>query len=138
LLDEFEIHPAKVALGYHPRRIALDLEEGRMFARVTTYELAEGRASESIAAFEPAIDQIRTVDGLVDAYFLVERDGLHAVSLTLWETLDAMERSRVAASTARNEAANAVGADVISTYELEVGIHAGRSAHGEALDRAGA
>jgi len=28
-----------------------------MFARVTTYELAEGRASESIDAFQPAIDQ---------------------------------------------------------------------------------
>src|SRR5262245_24415554 len=99
-----------------------------MFARVTTYELAEGRASESIAAFEPAIDRIRTVDGLVDAYFLVERDGRHAVTLTLWETIDAMERSRVAASTARIEAAEAAGAEVVSTYELEVGIHTGASA----------
>jgi heme-degrading monooxygenase HmoA len=109
-----------------------------MFARVTTYELAEGRASESIEAFEPAIDQMRALDGLVEAYFLVERDGLHAVTLTLWETLDAMERSRVAASTARSEAANAVGADVLSTYELEVGIHTGSSVGDPAVERAGA
>ena len=37
-----------------------------MFARVTTYELAEGRASESIDAFQPAIDSVREIEGLVD------------------------------------------------------------------------
>ena len=31
-----------------------------MFARVTTYELAEGRASESISVFEPAVDSVRS------------------------------------------------------------------------------
>ena len=96
-----------------------------MFARVTTYELAEGRASESITAFEPAMEHVRTLDGLVDAYFLVERDGRRAVTMTLWESLDAMERSRVAASSARSEAATEAGAAVTSTYELEVGIHLG-------------
>ena len=35
-----------------------------MFARITTYELEDGRASESIDVFEPAIDHIRTLDGL--------------------------------------------------------------------------
>ncbi len=96
-----------------------------MFARVTTYELEEGRASESIDAFQPAIDHVRELDGLVDAFFLVERDGRHAITMTLWETLDAMERSRVAASNARTEAASDVEAEITSTYELEVGIHAG-------------
>ncbi len=96
-----------------------------MFARVTTYELAEGRASESIEAFEPAIESVRELEGLVDAYFMVERDGRHALTMTLWESLDAMERSRVAASRARTEAASHVAAEVTSTYELEVGIHAG-------------
>ena len=41
-----------------------------MFARVTTYELVEGRASESIDAFQPAIDHVRELEGLVDAYFM--------------------------------------------------------------------
>lgn len=96
-----------------------------MFARLTTYQLEDGRASESIDVFEPAIDHIRTLDGLVDAYFLVERDGRRAVSMTLWESLHAMERSRVAASNARTEAARAAGAEVTSTVELEVAIRAG-------------
>ena len=102
-----------------------------MFARVTTYELDEARASESIGAFEPAIDRVRELDGFVDALFLVERDGNHAITLTLWESLDALERSRVTASNARNEAARGVAAEVTSTYELEVGIRA--TAEGEAL-----
>jgi heme-degrading monooxygenase HmoA len=96
-----------------------------MFARVTTYEIAEGRASESIDAFQPAIDHVRELEGLVDAYFMVERDGRRAMTMTLWESLDAMERSRVAASTARTEAASIVAAEVSSTYEFEVGIRAG-------------
>jgi heme-degrading monooxygenase HmoA len=96
-----------------------------MFARVTTYELTEGRASESIDAFHPAIEHVRELDGLVDAYFMVERDGRHAMTMTLWESLDAMERSRVAASSARTEAASLVEAEVTSTYEFEVGIRAG-------------
>jgi heme-degrading monooxygenase HmoA len=103
-----------------------------MFARVTTYELEEGRASESIDAFQPAIDSVRELEGLVDAYFMVERDGRRAMTMTLWESLDAMERSRVSASSARTEAANRVGAEVTSTYELEVGILAG-AAHGLAF-----
>ena len=101
-----------------------------MFARVTTYELAEGRASESIAVFEPAVDRVSELDGYVDGYFLVERDGLHAITMTLWESLETMERSRVTAARVRTEAAHDVGAEVTSSYELEVGIHTGG-----ALDR---
>ncbi len=104
-----------------------------MFARVTTYELAEGRASESIDAFQPAIDRVRGLDGLVDAFFLVERDGRHAISMTFWSTLDAMERSRVAVSNARTAAASDAAAEITSTYELEVGIRAGGAEAGEEL-----
>ena len=39
-----------------------------------------------------------------------------------------MERSRVAASRARIEAAGAVDVEVLSTYEFEVGIHGDGSA----------
>ncbi len=101
-----------------------------MFARVTTYELAEGRASESISVFEPAVARIGELEGFVDGYFLVEKDGIHAITMTLWESLDTMERSRVSASSARTVAAHEVGATVTSTYELEVGIH-----FGAAVDR---
>jgi heme-degrading monooxygenase HmoA len=95
-----------------------------VYARVTTYDLAEGTTTESIAAFEPAIGQIAALEGLVDAYYLVETDGVHAVTVTIWDTREAMERSRVAASSARTEAAHDAGAEVTSTHELEIGLHA--------------
>lgn len=94
-----------------------------MFARVTTYELDEGRASDSIPAFEPAIERIRILDGLVDAFYLVERDGRRAMTMTIWDSVEAMERSRVAAANARTDAARETGAEVTSTYEFEIGIH---------------
>ena len=101
-----------------------------MFARLTTYDLDEGRASESASVFESAIDQIRDLDGFVDGYFMVERDGARAVTLTLWQSLDTMERSRVTASRARTEAATELGATVTSTYEYDVTLHAGAQAAG--------
>ena len=66
-----------------------------MFARVTTYELEADRATEAVDAFAPAIENIKALDGLVDAYFLVECGGDRALSMTIWESQDAMERSRV-------------------------------------------
>ena len=95
-----------------------------MFARLTTYELEEGRASDSIPAFAPAIERIRILDGLVDAFYLVDRDGRLGMTMTIWDSVEAMERSRVAAATARTDAAREAGAEVTSTYEFEIGIHA--------------
>jgi len=94
-----------------------------VFARVTTYELPEGQASESTRAFEPAIERIRSLEGLVEAYFLVQCDGAQGMTMTLWTSRDAMEGSRVAASAARADAAKHLDAEVLSTYEFEVGVH---------------
>jgi heme-degrading monooxygenase HmoA len=78
-----------------------------------------------MAAFEPAIHGIRELDGFVDGFFLVERDGAHAMSVTIWESLDTMERSRISATRLRTEAAQAAGASVTSSYEFEVGHRVG-------------
>jgi heme-degrading monooxygenase HmoA len=96
-----------------------------VFARVTTYELGETPVAGTIEAFEPAIEAVRDLDGFVEAFFLVERDGRHALTITLWESVDSMERGRITASLARTEAAREAGADVTSTYELEVALRAG-------------
>ena len=100
-----------------------------MFARVSTYQLEQGRASEAMTSFEPAIDGLREIDGFVEGFFLVERDGLTAVTVTLWDSLDSMERSRIATTRARTEAAQEAGATVTSSYEYEVGLHTGMAEH---------
>ena len=91
-----------------------------MYARVTTYELDE-QAGDATAAFETAIERIRALPGLVDASFLVEREhGARALTITTWETLAAMEASRVAATRARSDAAREVSAEVTTTCEYAV------------------
>jgi heme-degrading monooxygenase HmoA len=94
-----------------------------VYARISTYELEPERADDAVVAFRGAIDRIRSLPGLVDAYFLVERDGTRAVTMTLWESLAAMEASRVVASRARSDAARAVDSTVSSTSEFDVPVH---------------
>jgi heme-degrading monooxygenase HmoA len=90
-----------------------------MYARVTTYELDE-HGEDPAASFERAIERIRSLPGLVDASFLVEREGRRALTITTWESLEAMEASRVAATRARSDAAREIDAEVTSTSEYAV------------------
>jgi heme-degrading monooxygenase HmoA len=95
-----------------------------MFARLSTYELPQERVNESVETFTRAIDQIRELPGLREAFFLLERDGTRAVTVTVWESEAAMAASRVRASRARSEAATQLGTAVLSTGEYVVGVHA--------------
>ncbi len=60
-----------------------------MFARVSTYELEQGRASEALEAFEPAIESIRGLDGFVDS--LAEGEG--AYILTTYTAMLALRKT---------------------------------------------
>lgn len=96
-----------------------------MFARVTTYDLPEESTADPAVAFREAIERIRALDGLAEALLLVGREEGRAITVTFWESVDAMERSRVAASRARTDAAVALGAEVASTCEYELAIRTG-------------
>jgi heme-degrading monooxygenase HmoA len=93
-----------------------------MFARVSTYTVPADGAGEAVQSFRAAVEQILGLDGLAGAYFLVAREGEKAITLTLWDTAEAMETSRVRASRARSDAARAADASVESVEEFEVAI----------------
>lgn len=93
-----------------------------MFARISTYELESERAEEATVAFREAIKRIRGLDGLERALLLIHRDRDRAVTVTFWDSLAAMEASRVPASRARTEAARAVDSGITSTEEYDVTI----------------
>jgi heme-degrading monooxygenase HmoA len=93
-----------------------------VYARISTYELEPDRADDAVVAFRGAIDRIGALAGLVDAFLLLELDGARAVTITLWESLAAMEASRVVASKARTDAAREVESTVTSTIEYAVPI----------------
>ena len=96
-----------------------------MYARISTYELESGHTDEAVGSFRAAIERIQGLSGLRDAYFLVDDDGTRALTVTVWESAAAMEASRVAASSARIDAARAVGATVSSSCEYSVPVHVG-------------
>jgi heme-degrading monooxygenase HmoA len=91
-----------------------------MFARVSIYEIPQDRREEARANFNSAIARIRETEGLTKAQLLLGCDSDRAVTITLWESHEAMAASRVTASRLRSEAAASVGGDVLSVEEFEV------------------
>jgi heme-degrading monooxygenase HmoA len=92
-------------------------------ARVSTYDLAPEKLDEGIRGFREAMERIRALDGLHEAFVLVDRENGQAVTITIWDGADTMTSSRVAASRARSDAARAADGEVKSSCEYEIAIH---------------
>ena len=90
-----------------------------MFARVGTYDQG---GDEVVQAFEGQTDALRQLDGFKGAYFLVDRDGGKAMSVTLWESREALEASGERAQQMRDEASGQAGASTTSVDSYEVAI----------------
>jgi heme-degrading monooxygenase HmoA len=85
---------------------------------VSTYE---GDAGSLREGFERATDPLRQIEGFERAYFLIG-DGGKAMSITLWESRDALEASAEAANQLRDDATQPSGATIASVDSYEVAI----------------
>ncbi len=94
-----------------------------MFARVSVYEIADDRMDEAVTNFGTALEEIRTMDGFNEAFFVVCREDDRATALTLWSSREALEASRIAASRIRSDAARSVDGSVVSAQEYVVAVH---------------
>jgi heme-degrading monooxygenase HmoA len=90
-----------------------------MFARVGTYDQG---GDEVVQGFQAQTDALRQLDGFKAAYFLVDRDGGKAMSVTLWETREALDQSAERAQQMRAEATTQAGASTVSVDSYEVAI----------------
>ena len=90
-----------------------------MLARLSTYEIAEGRCLEAVATFREALDRLEECSGLIDAYFLTTRDGGRGIALTVWESAEAMDGGRVHEGGVRGEAAEGVEASLVGVDEYD-------------------
>ena len=90
------------------------------FARLAIYDVPEDMQADARAGFEQAIERIRDLPGLHEAYLLLGTEGGRAVTLTFCESHDAMAASRVVASRVRTEAAAAVDGEIVSVEEFEI------------------
>lgn len=100
-----------------------------MFARVARYDVEPDRTDEAIEAFRDAVDQLEGASGLLGGYVLADREDGVIMSMTLWESRTAMDRSEVKASGLRQEAAKSVGGSVVSVNCLDVPIEIGAAVH---------
>ena len=93
-----------------------------MHARVSTYQ---GDADELVKGFDSVTGALEKLDGFSKAYFLVDRAGGKGMSITLWESEDALQASVERANQMREEASEQAGASIESVDHYEVGLEVG-------------
>ena len=93
-----------------------------MHARVSTYE---GEADELVRGFDSVRGALEGLDGFSKAYFLVDRSGGRGMSITLWESEDALNASVERANQMREEATRQAGGSIQAVDHYEVALTVG-------------
>ena len=94
-----------------------------MFARVSTYQFPADQADQGVEAFNRAVEPLRQMSGVKSAYFLLDRASGKALSITLWESEEALTASEQAADRLRSDAAGSAGGTVQGVERYEVAFH---------------
>jgi heme-degrading monooxygenase HmoA len=86
-----------------------------MFARVTEITGPSDRIDAGMAQFRDlVVPAIKAMDGFQRAYLLINREGGRALSITTWDTQEAMRAS--------DEAANGLVARIAETLEAQASV----------------
>ena len=94
-----------------------------MFARVSTYQGDPGQIDQGLAYdLENILPKVNQIDGFEGLYYLVDRESGKALSMTLWESEEAMRASEEEANQLRTESAESASATVEDVQRYEVAI----------------
>lgn len=93
-----------------------------MHARVSTYT---GEPEALTEGFRAATEPLETIPGFSHAYFLVDRANNQAMSITVWESEDALLQSAAKADELRKEASDSAGGAIDSVQHYEIALTAG-------------
>jgi heme-degrading monooxygenase HmoA len=93
-----------------------------MFARVSTYR---GDGDRLLQGFADVTEPLEGIDGFSHAYFMVDRESGKGMSITIWESEDALQASVAQADELRSKGAAAGGASIESVEHYEIGITVG-------------
>jgi heme-degrading monooxygenase HmoA len=90
-------------------------------ARVSSYE---GDVDRLVEGFRRQTDLVRRLDGFARAYLLVDRAGGRAMTVTLWDSKEALDASASRAAHLREEATETAGATIgaVGNYELALDV----------------
>jgi len=92
-----------------------------MFARVSTTQVAPGRVDAVISYFQDAIPT--TLEGMKGGFVLVDRSRGKVMTISLWETKDAMKAAAQIANEIRAKAAETGASEMpwqVDAYEVAV------------------
>ena len=94
-----------------------------MFARVSTYLGDPAQIDQGLNhARENILPRIKQVDGFEGVYYLVDRQSGKALTITLWESEEALRASEEEANRLRTESAESASATIENVERYEVGI----------------
>ena len=90
-----------------------------MFARVSTYR---GDGDRLLQGFADVTGPLEAIDGFSRAYFMVDRENGKGMSITVWESEEALNASAASADELRSQGAEAGGATIESVEHYEIGM----------------
>ena len=94
-----------------------------MFARVSTYTGTSDQLDEAIRQVqESVVPRAEQLDGYKGAYFLVDRQHGKSLTVTLWDSEEAMRASEEEANSLRSEVAAALGTQMVGVERYEVAV----------------
>ncbi|MDE8588322.1 hypothetical protein [Arthrobacter sp. NQ4] len=89
-----------------------------MFARISTYKTGPDTRTDNPT--DVVVNSVLELPGCKGVYYLNGTETDNAISITLWDTEDAMLASRQAATRIREESSQADGTQIVSVEEFEV------------------
>lgn len=89
-----------------------------MFARVSTYKTGPETLSDTPS--EDIVSRVRQIPGCKGIYYLNGTESDKAISITLWDTEEAMTASRQEANKIRKENSEAEKTQIVAVEEFEV------------------
>jgi heme-degrading monooxygenase HmoA len=96
-----------------------------MYARVSTYS---GDGDRLLDGFADLTEPLAAIDGFSHAYFMVDRESGKGMSITIWESEEALNASVEKANELREKGAAAGGAEIESVHHYEIGVTVGTPA----------
>jgi heme-degrading monooxygenase HmoA len=104
---------------------AFATEEEQMHARVSLYDLNDASRDDAVAAFEQARSAVEQMQGNQGGMLLVGTNGDKAITVTFWESEQALRASAEQADEARQQAAGSAGMTITGVEPYEVALEFG-------------
>ena len=97
-----------------------------MHARVSFYDLAGASRDDAVRAFEAARNAVQQMEGNQGGMLLLNPQDGKAVTITLWDSEDALRATEQQAHQTRQQAASSAGMTITGVEAYEVAMEFGQ------------